>query len=684
MRYATLLIKKIMRILLIITLLPLNTPIALADLTTPAWYDVNAINLAPDWHYRVPINVPAGATINSTIVVDVDFAAQLSALGVSGTLDLNSPRVVRSTGVISTIQEFTDSVYAGATDALNNNRGEVRFILQDAGAVTYYLYFDITDNGAKPANPQTPINGNFEVGATGTVTPLGWNAPTKANANMDAQMRPAETITVSNIPVIDSPKNTDGNPRTGQLSYLLGYRTSATLAGGNPGVTFTKTITVPATSPGNITVNWRPEGWDSIISNGSAYNNYDSIRITVAGTTTTTELVGSAVAQNYATRPSSPNFANTPASTTSSGYRQYNGYDCTTLGVHQQGMTVGCKTEPWWTYTASLAAFAGQTITLSFRFYSDGANDRTWFHIDDIEWSRVNATLGTPEAFGANITSPTVATTLTGGQTLSIIAQVDAQPTAAGTPVTADLFDNAGTLVSSGIILYNDGTHGDALANNNVWTNTTAYSIPAGFASGSNWRVRVYARDASTSTIGATAGLIHIPTLPNTPLSQANFYNIDDQLFTANVPLLTHLKMLSVLSDPFNNTINPKNIPEAVVQYTIRITNSGAGSVGNNSIVITDPVPVNATLFTGNVSGGAPYIYINGTPSSAISCPFIALNSLTDCIDFSNDGGITWGYTPNGAYDNAVTHIRFNTTGSMAATGGGNPYFELKFNVQVK
>ena len=669
--------RKVVCLFLIPMITCLDMSVAWANLRAPTWYDQNAVNLAPDWHYRVPINVPAGATVNSTVKVDVDFAALLTTLGVSGTFDSNSPRVVRSTGALSTNQEFTDSVYAGVTDAVGNNRGEIRFILQDAGAVTYYLYFDITENGVKPVNPQVPINGNFEVGATGTQNPTNWTA-TKTNANFDAQVRPSESPSIT-TDGNNQTKTTNGTPNTGLNSYLIGARTNNEAASGDPTVTLTRSIVVPTSGAGNLVVRYRPEGWDSSANNT---NQYDFITIQIVGVTTQ-NIVAPAL-NNYTTLPFSPNLNTAAVTANTSGYGQYNGFDCDTTGTHRSGMSVTCGSEPWFTATANLAAFIGQTVTLRITS-SHTTLYKTWFHIDDVEWSVVTATLGTPEGFGVNITQPTVATILTGGQTLSIAAQVDAQPTAAGNPVTADVFDNGGKLVSSGIILYNDGTHGDATANDNIWTNTTALVIPAGSPSGSNWFVRVYTRDASTSNIGATNGLIHIPAQPNSPFSQVNFYNVDDQTFTVNTPLLTNLKTVAPLNDPFNGATNPKYIPGAVAQYTILITNSGTGTVTNNSIVITDAIPANTTFFTGNLSGGAPYIFTNGTPSSLLTCPFIALNNTLDCIDFSNDGGVTWTYAPNGTYDAAVTNIRFTLTGTMAANvGAGNPSFSLQYNVQVK
>lgn len=675
------------RALLVAATLTLGAVTTQADLRTPVWYDQNAVSTAPDWHYRVPVNIPAGTPVNSTLKVDVDFVALLTQLGISGTFDVNSPRVVRSTGALSTNQQYTDTVYANATDASGNSRGEVRFISEDAGAATYYLYFDITANGAKAANPQTPINGNFEFGGSGNSTPPGWNAPTISSAGADAQIRPSETVNVNTTPATaDSPRNTDGAPRTGAFSYLIGYRSAATMAAGNPAVTLTKTIAVPAASPGNITLNWRPEGWDSS-ANGSAANIYDTLSVRVIGASTT-ELVGSVTAQNYVTRPFSPNLGTVAASATQSGFRQYNGYDCDTNGTHRSGMTVPCKSEPWWTYTASLAAFAGQTITLNIRFFSDGTNDRTWFHIDDIEWSVVNATLGTAEGFGVNITVPTAATTYTAGQRLVIRAQIDAAATAAAAPVTANLYDNGGTLVTSGMVLYNDGTHGDVTANDALWSNdgsvvaNPTYTFIGGVISGSNWRVRVFAKDASTSTLGASNGLIHVNGQANSPETQTTFHNIDEQTFTVQVPLLLVSKVSEVLSDPINNATNPKRIPGAVIRYIVTVTNTGPGTVDASTLAITDPVPANTRFCVSTLCSSPIVEFVDGSPASGLSFNYAANVSYSNIAG----GGAPFTYPPvpdAEGFDAVVTGVRIAPTGSMAGAGAGNPSFVIRFRVKV-
>ena len=103
---------------------------------------------------------------------------------------------------------------------------------------------------------------------------------------------------------------------------------------------------------------------------------------------------------------------------------------------------------------------------------------------------------------------------------------------------------------------------------------------------------------------------------------------------------------------------------------TLRVTNQGSGPVDNNAVAIVDTVPANTRLFVGNLggAGSGPVAFVNGTPSSALTWTFTALNSTTDDVDFSNDGGATWTYVPvpdaNG-YDAAVTQLRLRPKGTM-------------------
>lgn len=661
--------------------------------TSPIWWQ----NSSPvsQWHYRVPVSIPAGSAVNSTIKVDVNFTTLLTSLNITSAFDSTSPRVVRPGGALSTIQEFNDNIFAGANDATNDGKGEIRFILEDAGPSTYYIYFDVTPNGVKGANPQTPINGNFEFSTTGQAQPTGWNNPTKNNNAFDAQIRPSENPTIANdVATVGngaSPRVVDGTPFTGNFSYLIGARTNTEPNTGTNRVVFTRTITVPASNPGNLTFRYRVQGWDSGV-NGNA-TQYDSLNVIIDGAADVT-MVGPA-ANNYTTRPFSPNYGTNPAANNTSGYGQYNGFDTDTNGTRRpQGgnaaMTIARGSQGWFTVVQSLASYAGQTVTLRFST-THTTQHKSWFHIDDVEWSVIEGVLGNAQGFGVNIVTPNNSSVFSASQVLSISVQSDATLT---NPV-ARVFNNNNVLVSGDIRLFNDGTRGDAVAGDNIWTNNgtdpanPTYTFPNSLAASNAWYLRVLGYDSSSSNIGGANGLISIQGQPN-DLTQANFYNIDDQLFSvANRTNITIVKSSTVLSDPLNGGTNPKRIPGAVVQYNMSVLNNDIGSNDNNSLFIIDPIPANTSLFVGNLggAGSGPVLFVNNAESSDLNYVFTSLASLTDDLEFSNNNASTFTYVPSPdaqGFDSNVTHIRVKTQGSIRPkTGAATPGFTLSFNVRV-
>ncbi|MCS6947349.1 MAG: right-handed parallel beta-helix repeat-containing protein [Steroidobacteraceae bacterium] len=156
-----------------------------------------------------------------------------------------------------------------------------------------------------------------------------------------------------------------------------------------------------------------------------------------------------------------------------------------------------------------------------------------------------------------------------------------------------------------------------------------------------------------------------------------------------NGPSLVHRKLVTVTADPLNGASNPKSIPGAEQLYTIRITNTASGTVDGDSIAIVDPIPANTRLFVGDLGGPAsgPVLFSDGTPGSGLSFSFLGLGSAADSVDFSDDNGASWTYTPTpdaAGYDARVTHLRVRPGGTMSgASGTGNPFFELRFRVRV-
>jgi len=336
-----------------------------------AWYDTNTVGTAPDWHFRVPINIPSTATQNSTIKFDVDFANLLSTLGVTGTLDIQSPRIVRADdATLVSTQEFTDTLYADATDPSGDNKGQIKFIYDDNGANTYYLYFDTVANGTKPVNPNPTINGNFEHSAAGTV-PAQWQASTApagvTNQNNEVHDTAAgATYSNSSVTCSDgSISNIDDAPNTGRRWYLTGYRDQCETGNIGEQVILKKTLTVPSASAGNLTFYFQLQAFDDI--------NYDYFRVLVNNVSQTASLgiVNSALTVN-----------------------------ATKIG-RSSGYGTGLVDAGWQLATLDLSSYAGQTITLELAtvFYSDNGY-RSWVKLDDLEWSVKTATLGTPQQNG--------------------------------------------------------------------------------------------------------------------------------------------------------------------------------------------------------------------------------------------------------------------------------------------
>lgn len=154
-------------------------------------------------------------------------------------------------------------------------------------------------------------------------------------------------------------------------------------------------------------------------------------------------------------------------------------------------------------------------------------------------------------------------------------------------------------------------------------------------------------------------------------------------------PALVNAKKVAVLDDPINGTTNPKSIPGAEALYTISVSNTGQGRVDSNSVEIADPIPPDTMLYVGNLGGSSTGPVTFTDAGSGLVLTYSSLASLTDDLQFSNDGGITWGYTPvpdASGYDGAVTHVRFRPKGRMNGWSGAGAYpgFSIAFKVKLK
>lgn len=190
--------------------------------------------------------------------------------------------------------------------------------------------------------------------------------------------------------------------------------------------------------------------------------------------------------------------------------------------------------------------------------------------------------------------------------------------------------------------------------------------------------VTVQDSDASGSDAGQK------PINPGNSIDNGN--NVD---WFSLLPDILIVKSVQTFTDPYNGLSAPKAIPGAVMLYTIMVTNQGMGATDADTIVIIDPVPVNGSLFVGDINGpgSGPLQFADGATPSGLTYIFSGLDSLTDDVAFSNDNGTSFSYipVPVDGFDTNVTHIRVNPKGPFnGASGAATPGFEIRFKVRVE
>ena len=185
---------------------------------------------------------------------------------------------------------------------------------------------------------------------------------------------------------------------------------------------------------------------------------------------------------------------------------------------------------------------------------------------------------------------------------------------------------------------------------------------------------RTIAGGALTETAGAdTEGSVDIVFADGQGSDTTNDLNRDAkhssqddyQVLTA---ALTVTKSSTVISDPFNNTTNPKRIPGAVVEYTIQINNAAGGTTATNITVSDD-------LTTEEVTNGTIAFSINGYAALQgiqVTAPNLYGGAATALTNASGDDEGDYGITAA----NVVTVTGIDLDAGQSAT--------VKFQVTIQ
>ena len=327
-------------------------------------------------------------------------------------------------------------------------------------------------------------------------------------------------------------------------------------------------------------------------------------------------------------------------------------------------------------YSAAFAAPAAGQEMLSNRSFETPvalANGNN-FYATIANWTVVNVTpaqaspFNIIKAFAGYANNPTVTPTGGGAQYLDINS-------AAGSIRQTITLPSNGMIDISGWFSVRDFSQALSGLNINVRTTsgvlvaTTSTSFIASDPIGL-WK------QAASANIPLPAGSyvfeVDMPDFANFDLASAVFK-----------PAVTLAKTSAPYSDPVNGTINPKYIPGGIAEYTIVATTPASYSISTNIVVLGDATPAGSELIVADIgsAGSGPAGFGPGT--SGLTYSFTSLASATDNIDFSNNNGSTWAYTPvanaNGA-DPAITNVRVRPQGIMAASSSAT----LRLRYRIK
>ena len=147
-------------------------------------------------------------------------------------------------------------------------------------------------------------------------------------------------------------------------------------------------------------------------------------------------------------------------------------------------------------------------------------------------------------------------------------------------------------------------------------------SVPLTLLNGNRTNIRLQARVARPNTGGATletqTGGVNDPTVVEVVFADAGRDATEsavDQFFIQSAAI-TVTKSQNVLDDGFT-TVDARAIPNALVEYTIGVTNTGFSAA--NGIAISDPIPTTTTFQTGLYAGGSDVAITGGVAATCVA-----------------------------------------------------------------
>lgn len=134
---------------------------------------------------------------------------------------------------------------------------------------------------------------------------------------------------------------------------------------------------------------------------------------------------------------------------------------------------------------------------------------------------------------------------------------------------------------------------------------------------------------------------------------------------------------------------NPKAIPSAIFEYEMTVANIPTNSTSQDGPVIANPVPDQLSLYVGDIGnyGSGPFIYEAASAGSGFECSFSSLSNMSDCVEFSDNGGSSFDYVPmpdRQGFDSNITHVRFRLKPGLQASQTATSTFVLRYRMRME
>lgn len=123
-------------------------------------------------------------------------------------------------------------------------------------------------------------------------------------------------------------------------------------------------------------------------------------------------------------------------------------------------------------------------------------------------------------------------------------------------------------------------------------------------------------------------------------------------------------------------------LPNAVIDYQIRVSNAGAAAVDSNTVSVTDAIPANTQLCVSTVANCTAPAFVDGTTSSGLTAAAFEYSTVAGATACDNASFTGYAPTADGnGYDATVTCIRQQPTGAM---NGSNGFFDVQISVGIQ